>query len=815
MAAKDKQEYFSKQECLSFGDFNIADRYKVFQIPKRNSKRHSYRTIQAPSQRLKQFLKYANTILYKTNLVDNNCSFGFIKGKNVVMNACQHINKKYVCNLDLKDFFPSILYKKALTSAIKHIKNVDTSILELCIKASCVYTSNSIHLAQGSPLSPYLANIVCKELDEKLYNLCINRGFSYSRYADDITFSTDDHTIESINSFLDEAKGIIEREDFFINNKKTRIQSKYYNQSVTGITVNEHPNVKKTFIKDIRNILYIWKKYGYIEATKRFQIKYKIGKHIPLTASITLPRMENVIKGRIEYLKAVKGNENLQFKKIYASFQSLKERDYDFITTVPANKYTFMSVGECLLNKKYLHIDQENNTVLLWGKYDKILIPPKYLPLINIIKSQKYTINQLNSLFCVKSINKKEYKWALWLDAKSVRNAIKLGMNAYNKGLFNDAANYLRIATELGNYNFLKQYILACELSSQPQPLHTSNIEYLEPYEFNILLKKYFSLYATYGFNLSTIAGKNSNTTKNSFKEPLVCLDDIYSLNHSLLWKNATGIGTYLGQEDYRCLDIDYLPKDIQYKETTIKTILHLLHLPLDYGWVVNSGSGDGCHILFKSHNIDGFNPEVIAFNPSHRFAKANPFKRIELCWSHCFIVLPPSLHKSGRFYTFRNGETPTYEPIYVEHKHINSALDYFCGATYYHKLNFKNKYNFDFAYRVKHQLDEYSDYDYTKSHYKLPIEWLKTCNSPECLNELALKYLIGEEVETNIEKAVNLLKKANNTLSAFNLASLIAIGLIKDEDNFEKLIQQCKNFISKEHIEQIRQFYQDSQNMP
>ena len=115
-------------------------------------------------------------------------------------------------------------------------------------------------LPQGSPTSPTLTNILCRKLDRRLTGLAYRFGATYTRYADDITFSSP-HNIYTDEAFNKELKRIIEEDQkLVINPKKTRLQKAGYRQEATGLIVNEKVNVRRRYVKQIRMWLYYWEK---------------------------------------------------------------------------------------------------------------------------------------------------------------------------------------------------------------------------------------------------------------------------------------------------------------------------------------------------------------------------------------------------------------------------------------------------------------------------------------------------------------------------------------------------------------------------
>src|SRR5690606_27764009 len=116
-------------------------------------------------------------------------------------------------------------------------------------------------LPQGSPTSPILTNMLCRKLDRRLTGLAKRYNLTYTRYADDITFSSS-HNIYNDEVFDKELKRIIEEDqNLVINPKKTRLQKAGYRQEATGLIVNDKVNVRKRYVKQIRMWLYYWEKY--------------------------------------------------------------------------------------------------------------------------------------------------------------------------------------------------------------------------------------------------------------------------------------------------------------------------------------------------------------------------------------------------------------------------------------------------------------------------------------------------------------------------------------------------------------------------
>lgn len=228
--------------------------YSTFEIPKRSG---GTRTICAPSGDLKVLQKKIADMLwlYQKSIWDDqdirpNISHAFEKDKSIVTNARIHRNKRFVLNLDLEDFFDSFhfgrvqgFFEKNLNFALPHDVAVILAQLTCC----------QGRLPQGAPSSPIITNLICQILDSRLLKTAKKYKLDYSRYADDLTFSTNNkHFLENQDQFLREAAAVIQRAGFSINDKKTRLLFKDSRQEVTGLIVNKKLNVNHTYVRKTR-----------------------------------------------------------------------------------------------------------------------------------------------------------------------------------------------------------------------------------------------------------------------------------------------------------------------------------------------------------------------------------------------------------------------------------------------------------------------------------------------------------------------------------------------------------------------------------
>lgn len=311
---------------------NTFHRFRQFKIKKKSG---GYRQITAPRNKSFMFLLDCLNEVLKAVYTPSQYAMGFTEGRSVVTNASVHKGANYVFNIDLKDFFPSIeqprIWKRLQLDPFKFPIPVASAIAGLC----CMRESREMAdgtkkdfyvLPQGAPTSPIITNMICDKLDHRLGGLARRFGLNYTRYADDITFSSMHNVFLENSDFRKELERIIIDQHFSINEKKTRLQKRGTRQEVTGIILSEKLNVSQKYVRDIRNILYIWDRYGYKVAEIKFLPKYKESKGHVKKGN---PNLDNVIDGKLMYLKMVKGEDDSVYRRLSAKFQSLVEQIRD------------------------------------------------------------------------------------------------------------------------------------------------------------------------------------------------------------------------------------------------------------------------------------------------------------------------------------------------------------------------------------------------------------------------------------------------------------------------------------------------------
>jgi RNA-directed DNA polymerase len=249
-----------KPSALSYIVFQIpkAEKYKTFKIPKKGG---SERRIDAPTSKLKGLQgRLADVLceclreLEELEERKNNLSHAFRKNYSIITNAKVHTSRRYVLNVDLQNFFPSLHFGRVRGF---FLKNNSFKLAEPDATLIAQIACNDGTLPQGSPCSPVLSELLTHFLDMRLVKLAARNNCSYTRYADDITFSTNKKEFPVALAVAvgegwvlgDELKSRIKDAGFKINAAKTRMQVRGSRQTVTGLTVNEKVNVGQRYYK--------------------------------------------------------------------------------------------------------------------------------------------------------------------------------------------------------------------------------------------------------------------------------------------------------------------------------------------------------------------------------------------------------------------------------------------------------------------------------------------------------------------------------------------------------------------------------------
>lgn len=242
--------------------------YTPFTIPKRNGKS---RQIWAPLPKLKKAQHWILRNIAE-RLPIHGAAHGFVAGRSIATNAKKHCNSKIVIKMDIKDFFPTVTWRrvKGVFRKAGYRDQIATLLAMICTEAPrevVQHRGQTYYIAlgprclpQGAPTSPAITNVLCRQMDVRLTALAKKLGWRYTRYADDLSFSLPaDHEGEpKIGSLLGGTKRIVSSEGFEIHPEKTRVMRGAACQQITGLVVNGDgtPRVPRKRRRQIRAALH-------------------------------------------------------------------------------------------------------------------------------------------------------------------------------------------------------------------------------------------------------------------------------------------------------------------------------------------------------------------------------------------------------------------------------------------------------------------------------------------------------------------------------------------------------------------------------
>jgi retron-type reverse transcriptase len=244
--------------------------YVRFALPKKTG---GLRVISAPLPRLKAAQHWVlKNVLEK--LPVHEAAHGFRAGRSIVSNARPHVGSAVVVNLDLKEFFPTVMYPRVKGFFVKlgYSEATATALALLCTEPDVdeveldgqryFVAQGSRRLPQGAPTSPALTNLLCRRLDRRLQGAARKLGFTYTRYADDLTFSAPKGGSADVGKLLRLVRFVVSKEGFKPHPEKTRVLRRGGQQEVTGVVVNDKPGVDRETLRRFRALLHQVEKSG-------------------------------------------------------------------------------------------------------------------------------------------------------------------------------------------------------------------------------------------------------------------------------------------------------------------------------------------------------------------------------------------------------------------------------------------------------------------------------------------------------------------------------------------------------------------------
>lgn len=271
--------------------------YKVYTIPKKDG---SKRLIEDPGRSLKTILRKLNHYLQAVyHGIRPQPSYGFsitARGeadRNIITNARQHMGQPYMLNMDLENFFHTISKRRVRSIWQQQFQKHDDELLDLCTQL-CTWKGR---LPMGAPTSPVLSNFACLPLDAALANYCQGAGIQYTRFADDLCFSS----AAAITSFDEKIiRDTIQKIGFLINEKKITLYGEEDKKMVTGLVVGtDNIELQEGYLEQVEVEL------GRLQATMLVEQRYQTG-----MSHKKLKLLKQELQGKINFATMVLGDEN-------------------------------------------------------------------------------------------------------------------------------------------------------------------------------------------------------------------------------------------------------------------------------------------------------------------------------------------------------------------------------------------------------------------------------------------------------------------------------------------------------------------------
>ena len=299
-----KQLRKSELEVIRFLE-NAPNKYRVYKIPKRS---HGHRIIAQPTKELKE---YQRAFLSICNFPVHHSAMAYCEGKGIKENALAHVNHNYLLKIDFENFFNSItptLFWQAIENAKCDIPTFTTQEKEIVEKIVFWCPSKLKHgklvLSVGAPTSPIISNFCLNEFDRFISDICNDQKITYTRYADDLTFSTNTRDLlYTIIPSIQDLLALMFSHDLKLNHSKTVFSSRGHNRHVTGVTLSNDGTIslgreRKRYIKHLINQF----KYNLLDEgdTRHLQGLLAFAQHIEpdfirrLNAKYTIELMRNI-----------------------------------------------------------------------------------------------------------------------------------------------------------------------------------------------------------------------------------------------------------------------------------------------------------------------------------------------------------------------------------------------------------------------------------------------------------------------------------------------------------------------------------------
>jgi RNA-directed DNA polymerase len=324
-----------------------ARRYRTTKLRKRSGGEREICAPIGPLKAMQRKLVDLLTPFYRPRW----CVFGYVPGRDVVKKASKHLTQRWVLRVDLEDFFPRLHHGRI----VGLLKSPPFGLPLQIAKVVATICTHEGKLPQGAPTSPLLSNLLTRGLDKELARLSRQTGCRYTRYCDDLVFSTRRNqfpkALASIESIPGEAtrvlvgEGIetaVGRAGLKVNLGKLSLKQPQHRQIVAGIVVNSRLNIPREYVRGLRAVLHAWKKFGLFRTrTWFFANHYNRNRHGKKRI-----RFREVIRGRVTHVGRIRGWADPLYLRLVADLCALDRQFVPKYERPKAGKVTVFTEGK-------------------------------------------------------------------------------------------------------------------------------------------------------------------------------------------------------------------------------------------------------------------------------------------------------------------------------------------------------------------------------------------------------------------------------------------------------------------------------------
>lgn len=289
-------------------------RYRQFEIERVGGQEP--RLINAPIKPIKDIQRHLANLLMESYVPPPQVH-GFVRGRSPKSNAQAHPGQMWVLRADIANFFGAINFGRVRGLFMAHPFEYSADVATLLAQICC----HENELPQGAPTSPVVSNFICRGLDKQLARLAANEHCYFTRYADDMCFSTDRRefprglasTREGRVVAGEKFERIINEHGFHLNEDKTRLSHRSQRQRITGLVVNHRVTVSRDYVRGLRNLLYIWNRYGKVAAQEALARNERRPNWPPEKAA---PQFHLVVRGRVQHVGHIRGWDDPVYRSL-------------------------------------------------------------------------------------------------------------------------------------------------------------------------------------------------------------------------------------------------------------------------------------------------------------------------------------------------------------------------------------------------------------------------------------------------------------------------------------------------------------------